>query len=293
MGRTLSARIVCPKNGFNSVQNVASWAVWCPLFTPRKKPLAASNTAASGQHQYVWSQLLSFGGGQFFRGIFLVSEKAAAGSHANGLGQQHVGSYELPQQMSEAGRVTYYFKNGGRIDKDDFELGVVPTKDPGAFDQADIYKVENSTHFCQAVQPSNQTEFGVFGHIGNNFGYKIGESFTPTSQWQGMSGGKYERQTSNQRKAELAKASITFTTRAGFEGSSNAKRSVTKGQQLTYKIYSSSEYEREFEGTGSSSGGEQPSKVTCEDVGTTIASIQRSYDERITLANSTNVAVQF
>ena len=82
---------------------------------------------------------------------------------------------------AEAGRITYYFKDGGRIDKDDFELGVIPAKDPGAFDQADIYKIEGSTHFCQAIQPSNQTEFGVFGHIGNNFGYKQGESFTPVA----------------------------------------------------------------------------------------------------------------
>ena len=95
-----------------------------------------------------------------------------------------VTSFRQKEDKSEAGRVTYYFKDGDRIDKDDFELGVVPAKDPGAFDQADIYKIENDTHFCQAIQPSNQTEFGVFGHIGNNFGYKIGESFTPTSQWQ-------------------------------------------------------------------------------------------------------------
>ena len=80
----------------------------------------------------LWSQLLSIGGGQFFRGIFLVSEKAVQLDHTQmALGNNTLASYELSPKAdeSEAGRVTYYFKDGGRIDKDDFELGVIAAKD--------------------------------------------------------------------------------------------------------------------------------------------------------------------
>ena len=278
-----------PKNGFNSVQNVVELGSVVPIVYAKKEEIGGKQYGGIRVNSnMLWSQLLSIGGGQFFRGIFLISEKDVLLDHSQmALGNNTLASYELSpkDEKSEAGRVTYYFKDGGRIDKDDFELGVIPAKDPGAFNQADIYEVEKSTHFCQAIQPSNQTEFGVFGHIGNNFGYKLGESFTPTSQWQGDSNGKYERQTSNQKRAELRKQAITFTTRAGFEGSSDAKRSVKKGQKLTYKIYSSSEYKRQFIGNGSNSGGETPSFVTSEDIGTTVASIQRSYDERINVGD--------
>ena len=120
----------------------------------------------------LWSQVLSVGGGQFFRGIFLVAEAPVNLERRQiALGNNTLASYEL-ERFAEAGRISYYFKNGGRINKDDIDLGVIPENDPGAFDLNDIYKVDDGTKFCQALQPSNQVEFGVYGHIGNNFGYK-------------------------------------------------------------------------------------------------------------------------
>ena len=72
-------------------------------------------------------------------------------------------------------------KTAAASTRDDYELGVIPDNDPGAEvgSLSDIYKVDGDTKFCQALQPSNQVEFGVYGHIGNNFGYKEGEAFYP------------------------------------------------------------------------------------------------------------------
>ena len=195
-----------PKNGFNSVQNVVELGSVVPIVYAKKEEIDGKQYGGIRVNtNMLWSQLLSIGGGQFFRGIFLVSEKAVQLDHTQmALGNNTLASYELSPKAdeSEAGRVTYYFKDGGRIDKDDFELGVIPSKDPGAFDLADIYEVDGDTKFCQAVQPSNQTEFGVFGHVGNNFGYTLGEDYTAITQWQNRSDGEYERQTSNQKFAE-------------------------------------------------------------------------------------------
>ena len=62
-------------------------------------------------------------------------------------------------------------------------------------------------------------------------------------------------------------------------------QTVAVGDTLTYRIYSSSQYDREFTEDGSSSGGEQESIVNCHDVATSIASIQRSFDERINVGS--------
>ena len=135
------------------------------------------------------------------------------------------------------------------------------------------------------MQPSNQTQFGLYDHIGNNFGYKIGEDFLAVTQWQNRSDGEYERQNSNQKIAEGSKKSVTFTTRAGVLGSSNQLYSASLGEEIEYVILRTDEYDREFTDSSSSSGGEQPSVVNNHDVATTIASIQRTFDERISIGD--------
>ena len=87
----------------------------------------------------LWSQVLSVGGGQFFRGIFLVGEGPVNLERRQiALGNNTLASYEL-QRFADVGRISVYFKNGGRIDEDNIDLGVRPYDDagnqldPGAF----------------------------------------------------------------------------------------------------------------------------------------------------------------
>ena len=86
-----------------------------------------------------------------------------------------------------------------------------PENDIGNFDDDDIYEVELKPDFCQALQPSNQVEFGVYGHIGNHFGFKEGEAFVPCSQWQQRSDADLERQNNQQRTAEARKGQHVLT----------------------------------------------------------------------------------
>ena len=64
----------------------------------------------------------------------------------------------------------------GRIDKDDYELGVIPENDIGNFDDDDIYEVELKPDFCQALQPSNQVEFGVYWSYWQSLWFQRGRS---------------------------------------------------------------------------------------------------------------------
>ena len=274
-----------PKAGFNSVQNVVELGSVVPIVYAKKEEIGGKYYGGIRVNtNMLWSQILSVGGGQFFRGIFLVGEGPVnLESRQHALGNNTLASYELDKN-ADAGRITTYFANkGGRIDKDDYQLGVIPANDPGAFDQDDIYEIENSTHFCQAIQPSNQTEFGVFGHIGNNFGYKQGEPFVACSQWQ-QGDEDFQRQDNQQKIAEARKGATTFHTRAGFIGSQGLK-SVSKDDILTYKIFKDSVQDLKFEKDGAGAGDQADGVVNCRDIATTVSSIQRGFDEAINVGD--------
>ena len=286
-----------PKSGFDSFQNVVDMGSVVPIIYCKRE---GEYGGLRVNTNLLWSQVLSVGGGQFFKGLFLVGEAGVEIDYEQiALGNNTLASYELIED-AEAGRVTLYYDNeGGRISFADYKRGVIANNDPGAEagSLADIYSVVDSTAFCQALQPSNQVEFGVYGHIGNNFGYKIGEEFTHVTQWQQGAGADgdgnpyYERQNSNEKLAEVKKQSITFTTRCGFnllngsEVGSDDAEPVTEGDVLTYVIYPSSEYDRRFMDSSSGAGGEETSEVNNHDVATTIASIQRGFDEMINIGD--------
>ncbi len=276
-----------PKSGFDSFQNVVDMGSVVPVVYCKREEI--SGTVYGGLRvntNLLWSQILSVGGGQFFRGIFLVGEAGIELDHSQiALGNNTLASYEL-KSNANAGRVTLYYTNGGgRITKDNYKLGVKAANDPGNFDDGDIYEINDTKDFCQALQPSNQVEFGVYGHIGNNFGYKDGEPFVPCSQWQNRPDDTLERQNNQQRIAEAGKGASTFHTRAGFVDSISKLESVDVGDELTYKIYRDTDYDKEFREDGAGSGGQREAVVNCHDVATSISSEQRTYDEAINIGD--------
>ena len=299
-----------PKSGFDSLQNVVELGSTVPLvYTYRDNDLGGVRVSTN----LVWSQILSMGGGQFFRGMFLLGEgPLTIDVFQTALGNNLLGTYNLTDQSgvadpgaAERGTI-YYAPEGGRIDEDDYLIGAKPATDPGVKNNRtdDIYLVEGGTtgalggNFCQCVQPSNQNEFGVFAFIGNRMGFKIGEDFEACSQWQ--NGNKtdgddkipvFERQQSNTRYVDQVKASTTFPTRAGIisvngiTGSGGANTSLSKGDQVTYKIFSTTDADAEFQNPGSLQN--QPdADIDCKDAGSTVASIQRGYDEAINIGDT-------
>ena len=273
-----------PKSGFDSFQNVVDMGSVVPIvYCKRHKKGDVEYGGIRVNTNLLWSQVLSVGGGQFFRGIFLVAEQPVNLEERQiALGNNTLASYELIPG-AQAGRITYYFVNGGRIEAGDYVLGVVSQNDPGAFNPADIYEVDGDTKFCQALQPSNQVEFGVYGHIGNNFGYKEGEPFVPCSQWQ-QGDTDYQRQDSQQRIAEARKGATTFHTRAGFIGAEGLQ-TVAVDDVLTFTIYRDSVQDLKFIKDGAGAGNQAEAKVNCRDTAASIASVQRSYDETINVGD--------
>ena len=274
-----------PKSGFDSFQNVVDMGSVIPIvYCRRHEKGGITYGGIRVNTNLLWSQVLSVGGGQFFRGIFLVGEAPINLERRQiALGNNTLASYELTQN-AEAGRISYYFKDGGRIDETDYELGVIPENDPGAYDLDDIYEVDGGTKFCQALQPSNQVEFGVYGHIGNNFGYKQGEPFVPCSQWQ-QGDTDYQRQNSQQRTAEARKGATTFKTNAGFVGNSDQLLVVATDDELTYTIYRDSIEDLEFTKDGAGAGAQAEAVLDCRDIAASVSSIQRGFDESINVGD--------
>ena len=276
-----------PKSGFDSFQNVVDIGSVVPVVYCKREEL--DGTVYGGLRvntNLLWSQILSVGGGQFFRGIFLVGEAGIELDHSQlALGNNTLAGYEL-KKNAQAGRVTlYYTDKGGRIVSSDYELGVVAEKDIGNQNNNDVYEINKTTDFCQALQPSNQVEFGVYGHIGNNFGFKEGEPFVPCSQWQNRPDAFLERQDNQQRIAEARKGASTFHTRAGFVDSSSELQSVNEGDELTYKIYRDTDYDLEFRKDGAGAGDQKEAVVNCHDIATSVSSEQRTFDELINIGD--------
>ena len=135
----------------------------------------------------------------------------------------------------------------------------------------------------QALQPSKQTEFGVYAHIGNNFGYTIGEDWLPLTTWQQRPDGEFERQGDQQRIVLRKKQAVTFTTRAALMGGDGGVVDLEKGRVLEYKIERKTEADREF--TNNSYQGQPEAKVQCSDVASSISSLQRGFDENINVGD--------
>lgn len=278
------------KSGFDSVQNVVDLGSIVPIIYANR---GESYGGVRINTNLLWSQMLSVGGGQFFKGLFLVGEgsnKLKLDLQQTALGNNTLASYDLEPNV-EAGRITIYAtKQGGRIQRKDYQVGVVAKNDIGA-ESNDIYSFNGSSDFCEVVLPSNQTEFGVYSILGNNLGYKVGEDWKPLSTWQNRSDGDFEKEKDNNAIVERVNNSITWTTRAGFLLEENGEfpqdsvlKSVSKGELLTYKIFRSFQAVT-FYGNYSTAGDAAEGIKKNTDIRTAIPGKQRTFDELINVGD--------
>ena len=90
--------------------------------------------------------------------------------------------------------------------------------------------------------------------------------------------------------ADAYKGAVTFHTRAGFtelngtEGTDNTE-TVAIDDVLTYRIFGDSDQQTKFIGSSSGAGGQIEAEANARDVATSIASVQRTYDELINVGD--------
>ena len=178
-----------PTSGFDSVQNVVELGSTIPLiYTKRQQIDGIAYGGVRVNTNLLWSQLYSIGGGQLLRAIFLVGEGIIPELDVDqfAIGNNVIGSYRL--ESTEAGRITiYYSADGGRITSPDYISGLRADLDPGNAENAgaaDVFQARGAgmqfgPNFCFTSTPSNQTVFGLYGHLGNQFPVKPNPSIQP------------------------------------------------------------------------------------------------------------------
>jgi hypothetical protein len=274
-----------PKAGFDSVQNVVELGSVIPLVYANRQVIdGVSYGGIRVNTNLLWSQMYSVGGGQLLRAVFLVGEGTISGIDPTqfALGNNLINNYDLA--VTDRGRVSIYYKaNGGRIVSGDHVAGQIAANDLGNAENdggGDVFQVRGidnifGSDFCFASTPSNQTSFGVYGFIGNHFGYRLNPVYRPSDQFQGDSGGNVACYPDLGATLQRLKQGTTFPGRAGIEASSDTIELLQPGDTVTYKIYTSTDANRTFTSGGSSEG--------CNDVGQAVAGRQKSYDETLSI----------
>lgn len=273
-----------PKNGFDSVQNVVELGSVVPLVYSKRQIINGIGYGGVRVNlNLIWSQIYSIGGGQLLRAVFLIGEANITNLDPEqfAIGNNLINGYDL---NSDFGRITIYASpDGGRLVSTDRIAGQLAENDTGNAQNAggnDVFQVRGlnndwTNDFCQVSTPSNQTTFGLYGFIGNNFSFRVNPTFRPSRKAETKSSGELNCATDAQQVAERDKQNYRFPGRIGVTGPADEVSALNVGDDVTVSIYKSTDIERVF----LRNGGE--GKASCGDVGQSISSRQRSNDEQI------------
>ena len=282
-----------PTSGFDSVQNVVELGSTVPLvYTNRQEIDGIAYGGVRVNTNLLWSQLYSIGGGQLLRALFLVGEGTIPQLDVDqfAIGNNIIGSYKL--ESTEAGRISlYYSPDGGRITSSDYVAGLRAGLDPGNAENAgatDVFQARGAgmdfgPNFCFTSTPSNQTVFGLYGHLGNNFGLKPNPSLRPQVSLSSDSDGDVICPFDRQERGQRTKQGRKYPGRSGIVGASDGQRTAEVDENLTFKIFQQTDGNGFFTVPQDDDEEGAPATVSLNDVGSTIASRQNSYDDNLSV----------
>ena len=279
-----------PRYGFDSQQDIATLGSIIPIVYAKRELISGDYYGGIRINMpMLWNQILSLGGGQMLRGVFLLGEGTVSSIDATGfaIGSNTLQGYVFDNTSAteQGARVTVYFSpDGGRIAGTDRVLGRTEANDDGSSGSSDVFQVywngQQRTDFCSSNRPSTQTAFGVYAPIGNDLMYKVNPVIRPgvRSQYQANTNdGRLQVQCPNddQQLNRRNKFRAHFSTFSGIIGS-GSEVAVSVGGTITYRLY----YNSDWDTTYPSSGG-GADEVEAKDVASTVASMQKGWDDRL------------
>ena len=256
----LSITSFAPRAGFDATQDVAGIGAPIPVIYANRETLdGQSYGGVRANLSLLWSQILSLGGSQMLRGIFMIGEGSIHSIDPNGfaVGDNSLASYDLLSSSANeaASRLTVYHRpNGGRIASTDRIAGRLAAGDIGNAQNdggSDVFQLRSvgntyASDFSASSKPSTSTTFGVYTLIGNNLGFKL----NPRVRAQSVARLKPKGDSGNSEvvcdidltvKAEREKFSAYYSSRSGVTSGSFAL-----GDTFTYTLDRSSDYETTF-----------------------------------------------
>jgi hypothetical protein len=204
------------------------------------------------------------------------------------LGNNLLGSYDLAQ--NDTSRVSIYYSNdGGRIVDADHIAGRTPANDPGNAPGDDVFAVRGANgqwgpNFAYASKPSTQTSFGLFSWIGNGMCYRVNPSLRPqyrvATRPLGNGNIRVVCDDDGQENVTRQKQNQRFSGQSGITAG-NANLAV--GNQITYQLNPAVSFGGTFTFNSGADFGATVATLTANDVNTSVAARQQSFDEAITI----------
>ena len=234
-----------PKAGFDSFQNVVELGSSIPLvFAGRETINGVTYGGVRVNTNMLWSQMMSQGGGQMLRAIFLVSEGPIVEIDETqfAFGDNLLGGYDLREANQFGSRVSFYFNNdGGRLTSSSHIAGRSAALDPGNSENislpgnlpgspnnppgSDVFQVLDlnyswDSYSCYTLKPSTQTQFGLHSLIGNGLGFRVNPSLRPAvvvkTEPSGNSDTRLTCETDGVAAAQRLKYDTVFSSRSGI-----------------------------------------------------------------------------
>lgn len=287
-----------PKAGFDGSQNVVELGSTIPVVYAKREQLGSQFYGGIRVNtNLLWSQMRSLGGGQMFRGVFMVGESLIGQLDPKqfAFGNNLIGSYLLASSSNTAGRVSIYFSgDGGRLTSADHAAGRLPAFDDGnaqASGGPDVFAIRGlggawTTDFCYSFKPSSQTQFGLYSACGNGLTYRVNPVIRPVSNVfltrNSEDTMKVNCNDDLQVKVQRNKQQCAFNSRANFLGADRAIVSATQGQTLTYTLSSNTDGNFKFREQGNGPDAE----IGCLDAAQAISARLRSYDDALVIGES-------
>lgn len=288
-----------PKAGFDSLQNVVEIGSTIPLVYAKRETIdGVTYGGVRVNTNLLWSQMLSLGGSQMLRAVFLISEGGIGAIDPTqfAFGDNVLGGYDLGTANAASSRVTFYVsRDGGRLTNEDWIAGRSPANDIGNAQNnggSDVFQIVGlngvwGTDFSYAFKPSTQTQFGVYSLIGNGLAFRVNPSLRPAVQVKTEPSGKQDTriicEVDGVSQSQRDKYNTLFASRGGVTAVNGAGYSgaatFTTGDTITYTLDASSDANRIF--TVDQPGPDH--QETCRDVAQTVSGRQRGWDDALSV----------
>lgn len=303
-----------PRPGFDSTQEVARLGSVIPITFARREFLPALNGRPEGFYGgcrvdlgLVWSQLLSLGGSQMFRGVYVLGEGPMAEIDPQGfaVGNNPLRSYDLGTAGANeaAARVTIYSRlGGGRIRSSNRIAGRLPGNDIGNAENqggGDVFQLRSTggvirPDACAAARPSSSTACGLFATIGNGMGYRVNPQLRPTRQITTKPSGSEDDQRIDPVDDPVAlgaiwKARRMWSGRSGVVATSTGVTSgaaaLSEGATFDYLLSNTTDALTKLKFNSTNTDAAVDHTETCSDVAAAISGRQRSADDALVVGD--------
>lgn len=252
------------KSGFDSVQNVVEIGSIVPMIYAKRERIGGIDYGGVRVNtNLLWSQLLSLGGNQLFRGIFLIGQGGvgAIDPLQFAIGDNLLSGYGLDFDGLNAAKVTFYARlNGGRLVSGDRVSGREASEDDGNYQAQrgapDIFYVNSENNSlqpdaCSTIRPSTQTSFGLYAPIGSCLSYRVNPSIRPAFQPQTIirqQGEFFVIQCNLDPQVQVDRwlHSASFHPRMEWLGKGDGEFTLNKGDTVTLRLGTGTDADHSF-----------------------------------------------